>query len=218
MAAIDVTPPQPQTQTLKTIIGICLDRSGSMGVKRADVIHGFNVYLKDQQALPDPCRCIMTQFNTEFAVTQPLQTIQAVRPLSDETYVPGGNTALLDAFAHTVSQIEKEKASDERVIMLIITDGEENSSKETTYEQVKAMIKAKEAQGDWTFTYLGVSLDQWAQKYGGQINNAQQYNVNKPGSSFKSASHATSDMRNSSERSSKNFYGKDAGDDLNKVV
>ena len=219
MAAIDVVTQTPTPkQLLKTLIIVLLDRSGSMESKRADVIGGYNRFLKEQKALTvDSCRLFGTQFNTEFNIMQPIGPIQVAVELSELNYIPGGSTALLDAFMHTMVQAEKEKQADERALMLIITDGEENSSRETTYESVAKMVKAKESQGDWTFTYLGVSLDKWTNKSGFAVGNAQQYNVEDPKKSFIQASHSTSELRTSSNRSTKDFYRQTPpGDVLNK--
>ncbi len=221
MAAIDLTQTPAPKQLLKTLIAVILDRSGSMSTKRMDVIGGYNQFLKDQKILPDPCRLMVTQFNTEFAIFQSVADIKNSMELNELNYIPGGSTALLDAFMHTIMQAEKEKQADERVLVLIITDGEENSSRETTKEKVAEMVKAKESQGDWTFTYLGVSLDKWAQETGFSSGNSQQYQHQTPAKSFVSMSQSTSELRTSRDRSTKDFYRPTStppGDSSNKTV
>jgi hypothetical protein len=206
------TNPQ-EKKTMKTLIIVLLDRSGSMESKRADVIGGYNRFLKEQKALTvDACRLFGTQFNTEFTIMQPIAPIQVAGELSEQNYIPGGSTALLDAFMHTMVQAEKEKQADERALMLIITDGEENSSRETSYEKVAEMVKAKEALGDWTFTYLGVSLDKWHHRTGFALNNIAPYDVSDPNKSFARASQSTSDLRGSPISSTRNFYEVNPGD------
>jgi Mg-chelatase subunit ChlD len=58
---------------------------------------------------------------------------------------------------------EQDKRQEERVLCLIVTDGEENSSRETTRQQVTEIIRALEGRGDWTFVYLGVRPDRFVQ-------------------------------------------------------
>lgn len=212
MAAIDVVQTPTPNKTMKTLMVVILDRSGSMETKQSDVIGGYNRFLQDQKALPDPCRIFGTSFNTEFTIMQPIAPIQAAVELHKGNYIVGGSTALLDAFMHTIVQAEKEKQTDERALVLIITDGEENSSRETTYEKVAEMVKAKEALGDWTFTYLGVSLDKWHRRTGFHLSNSVNYTAHDPRQSFVAASEAASMYRSSSARSTKNFYEGNPGD------
>lgn len=199
-------------KTMKTFMVVILDRSGSMESKQSDVIGGYNRFLQDQKALPDPCRIFGTSFNTDFSIMQPIAPIQAAVELHRGNYIVGGSTALLDAFMHTVMQAEKEKQADERVLVLIITDGEENSSRETTYEKVAEMVKAKEALGDWTFTYLGVSLDKWHRQSGFSKGNIISYDAQNPKQSFARASDSASMYRSSPVGSTKNFYEANPGD------
>ncbi len=191
---------------MKTMICAILDESGSMGVKQADVIGGVNLFLREQQALPDPCRLSLAKFNTEVTVVHAALPIRAVPPLTGRTYVPGGNTALFDAVAQAVRLADREKQADERVLCLIVTDGEENSSRETSGQQVEAIIREREARGDWTFTYLGVAPRQWV-GIGLATGNTSPYQVADPAASFAAMSRSTSRYRSSPERQSRDFYG-----------
>ncbi len=100
-----------------------------MGPKQTDVIGGFNRFLAEQRQVPGRARMIITQFNTEVTPPTPAGPIEEVLPLTIDTYTPGGNTALFDAIVQTVGRADAEKRPDERVLCLIITDGEENSSR-----------------------------------------------------------------------------------------
>ena len=193
---------------MKTLICVVLDESGSMGAKKRDVIGGFNTFLADQQKLTDPCRLMMTKFNTKCWTMVDPTAIGDVKALTDDTYTPGGNTALLDAVAQTIKIAEAQKGFDERCLVLVVTDGEENSSHETTKDQVVALTKAKEALGDWTFTYLGVALDQWLKDMRYHAGNVKAYNVNAPAQSFGAMSKATANLRGSNLTADSNFYGR----------
>lgn len=192
---------------MKTLINVILDESGSMQAKRADVIGGFNRFLDEQRIGLDEARLSLVKFNTTHSVIHGAVPIADATPLTDTTYVPGGNTALLDAVAESVRLADAAKQADERVICLIITDGEENSSRETTKEQVRAIIAEREARGDWTFTYLGISPDKWQDT--GVVSsaaNAAAYNAHAPTASFAAMSHATSSLRGSGSKRTSNFY------------
>ena len=192
---------------IPTLINVILDESGSMGIKRSDVIHGFNTFLSEQKAQPGECRLTLVKFNTEKTVVHAALPIGDVRPFTEKDYVPGGNTALLDAVAEAVRLADKDKRGDERVLCLIITDGEENSSRETTKEQVSKIIKEREGRGDWTFTYLGISPEKWAKRgLTTSAGNTAAYNAQNPTQSFMAASAGASTLRASSARRTADFY------------
>lgn len=187
-----------------------LDRSGSMATKRADVIGGFNTFLGEQQAQPGVCRMAVIAFNTEWVMLAEPAELAKIQPLTAQTYAPGGGTALLDAVAHAVQVADKAKRADERVLCLIITDGEENSSRETTKAQLLEIIKQREAQGDWTFTYMGPDPAKFAEQgYVSSVRNASVYHAQAPGQSFASVSRATSGLRGMSAGRTDAFYGGD---------
>src|SRR5437867_4552427 len=166
-----------------------------MGPKSADVVGGFNRFLDDQKKGPGVARVILTQFNTEVTPPTPAVPIHEVLPLTPSTYTPGGNTALLDAIAQTVGRADAEARHDERILCLIITDGEENSSRETTVEQVKKMIRDREARGNWTFAYLGAAPDRWSAETGTRRLGSLAFDDHDPRRSFLRASESTSRFR-----------------------
>jgi len=193
-----------------TLIAVILDESGSMGAKSDDVIGGFNRFLKNQRALPDSCRISLTKFNTVCLLLYPPTPLTQVVPLDKHNYTPGGNTALFDAVAETVRVAQNHKLDDERVLCLIITDGEENSSRETTREQVTELIKALEARGDWTFVYLGVTPDQFVKDMNlagtRTATNTAAYNKAAPGQSWDQTSYSTAQYRARPDKGAKDFY------------
>ena len=164
---------------MRTLIAVCLDESGSMaeGGKRAAAIGAFNEYLADQKRLTaDECLMSLTKFNTTSHVKYPMMAVAHMPALSHETYNPGGGTALLDAVADTIQDVERHirytpsKACemcgtwrpgkiDDRVVVVILTDGEENSSRRFTLSQLKQMIEGRQGTGHWTFVYLSAGLN-----------------------------------------------------------
>jgi uncharacterized protein YegL len=150
---------------MRTVIGFCLDESGSMdeGGKRAAAIASFNEFLAAQQKLTvDECLLAIAAFNHKPRIMQMMVPIVNIPPLSTQTYIPSGSTALFDAISYTVKEIERGIQPDDRIVCVILTDGEENASRETTLQQVKDLIAAKEATGRWSFVYLSASPDAFA--------------------------------------------------------
>lgn len=147
----------------KVLIVFVIDRSGSMMICAKDVVGGFNQYIENQKKDTTPVLLTMNQFDHEFMTNYVAKDIKEVDNL-DDFYLPRGSTALLDAVGRSIAQTEAYLASskdDVKVTFVIMTDGEENSSREYTVESIKSIIAAKEAAG-WIFTYLGATADAWS--------------------------------------------------------
>ena len=142
-----------------------LDRSGSMYGLEQDTIGGFNSMLTKQKSLDGECRITTVLFDHQYTLFHDRIDIQAVSPMSEKDYFVGGSTALLDAIGTTIDKLIRvqrhtaESYRAQKVIFVIITDGEENSSRKYSYDQVKAKIEhEKEAYG-WEFIFLGANMD-----------------------------------------------------------
>lgn len=148
-----------------TEIVVVIDKSGSMRSKQNDAIGGFNGFLEDQKKEPGEANLTLIMFDTTYNVCYTGKPIAGVEPLNHDTYRPGGGTALNDALARGIIETGKRLADmpeadrPEKVICVVITDGEENSSKEHTKEQVQEMVKHQESKYDWAFIYLGAGVD-----------------------------------------------------------
>ena len=155
-----------------TLISVILDRSGSMAALRLATIAGFNQFMREQRKQDNGGRALvsLTQFNHEFQVNFVGEPIENLPQLDEESYIPDGNTALHDAIGRTINELEmwtKGRDWKERVLVMIITDGQENSSREYSFPQIQAMIQKKEQDG-WNFVYMGANQDAYA--VGGAMN------------------------------------------------
>jgi len=149
-----------------TLISVILDRSGSMGTVREPTIAGFNEFVREQRTQKDGGRALMslTQFDDRFEVNFVGEPIENVPDLDTDSYVPRGSTALHDAIGRTVHELEawtKKNSWKERVLVLIVTDGQENASQEYTLHSIRALIEQKEKDG-WNFAYMGANQDAYA--------------------------------------------------------
>jgi len=143
------------------------DRSSSMADVKDEAIKGFNGFLKDQQEA-DAGKCLLTycQFNTEYEIVHNGIPIEEMKPLDHTTYQPMGMTALYDAVGKTIDAVGARLAKtpeDKRpgsVTVVILTDGEENSSSdEYKNGRLEEMIKHQADAYKWTFVFLGKGLD-----------------------------------------------------------
>lgn len=144
-----------------------VDRSGSMGSIAKDAIGGYNAFITEQKKSDLPAQLTLILFDHEYQVVYDKVDLKDVPELTTETFVPRGMTAMNDAIGRAISQFEGE----EDVVLAILTDGGENSSKEWTADQIKAKITALEAK-DWTVHFLAANQDAFAvgQTYGFQNN------------------------------------------------
>ncbi len=142
-----------------------LDRSGSMAGLESDTIGGFNALLKKQKDLGDPCILTTVLFDNGYELLHDRMDIRAVEPITPKEYSVGGSTALLDAIGKTVQKIEavqRHSTKDfraEKVMFVIITDGQENASRIYSSAQIKNQIERQKTQHGWEFIFLGANID-----------------------------------------------------------
>lgn len=190
-----------------TEIVVVLDKSGSMGNIVDDTIGGFNNFLKEQQEQPGEANLTLAYFDTTYSIPIKGRAIKAVEPLTRETYRPGGGTALLDAIGKAITETGARLADipefnrPSKVIVVVMTDGEENSSKEHTKAQIAEMIKHQEEKYDWAFLFLGAGMDSFHEARGlgvGQVHlKAANFAPSAQGirSAYAGTSEAVSDYR-----------------------
>lgn len=154
--------PEP---TGSTHLVMVLDRSGSMASIRADVIGGWNEFLRGQQELPGKATLTQIQFDSQdpFEVVHHFKPLQDVPPLTNETFVPRGGTPLLDALGKAITSTSMDLAAaapgnrPERVLFVCITDGQENASRQYSKEAVTQMVERMKG-GGWEFVFLSSDL------------------------------------------------------------
>jgi hypothetical protein len=149
-----------------THIAVILDRTGSMESIRDDTIGGFNAFLNTQKAEPGSASLTLVQFDSQdpYEIVHKFKPLAEVPELTRATFVPRASTPLLDAMGRGINDLEKSLADmpeDEkpsRVVMVVITDGQENASLEFRKDQIEKMIKEKQEKSDWQFVFLSADL------------------------------------------------------------
>ena len=152
-----------------THVVFILDKSGSMAGTQDDVIGGFNSLMADQRKAEGKLTVSMCQFDTNYNLCFNMVGAAEVTDLNSDTYRPGGNTALLDAVGRTVNEVgDKLRSLPEalrpgKVLVVIMTDGQENSSREFSRAQVSSLVKRQEEEFKWNFIYVGANVDGFAE-------------------------------------------------------
>lgn len=145
-----------------TEIVTIIDRSGSMASLVDETISGFNMLVEEQAKL-DAGKALLTlvQFNDSVRTTFDCVDVKEKPLLSKENYVPGGYTSLYDAIGLTIENVGKrlsETAEENRpskILVFIMTDGAENTSKKFSQKQIKEMIEHQTEKYGWEFSYIG---------------------------------------------------------------
>lgn len=144
-----------------TLLTLVVDRSGSMAGIRRDMERGIKALIQEQARAEGTCVVTLTQFDDEYEVVTDGVPAAEMAPYRLD---PRGGTALLDAIGRTIAmvrlRIDNMSPQDRptNVVVAVITDGAENSSREWSRLQVMEAIQARTAEG-WLFTFLGPDED-----------------------------------------------------------
>jgi uncharacterized protein YegL len=199
-----------------THIAVLLDRSGSMESVRAETISGYNHFVKEQREAGDNASLTLVQFDSGGIDTlQEMTPIKAVPDLNSDTYQPRGMTPLLDALGRTIESTGKQLAAipednrPDKVVFVVITDGQENASHQFTKAKIAEMIGLQEGAYKWNFVYLGANQDAFVEARGMNINVATAAAFAGTPDSMRASYAVTSsnlkDFRRTNQRTSLNY-------------
>jgi hypothetical protein len=136
-------------------IVIVLDESGSMQSIKSDMIESLNSFIREQKQMKDrPCHITLVKFNDKIKRVIKNEKLAKVSELETCDYKPAGTTALFDAIGDTVNWFRYEK----NVLMVVITDGHENSSRKYNKRQITDTLDEKKKNRGWSYVYLANDL------------------------------------------------------------
>lgn len=198
-----------------TDITLVLDRSGSMASVQDDTVGGLRSFVEQQAKEDGEAKFTLVQFDTKYEVVRAgVKLTKDV--LEGWEFLPRGSTALLDAVGRAINETGKrlkemdEKDRPEKVIFVILTDGQENSSKEFKKEQIKQMIEHQSQTYKWNFVFLGANQDSFAEAGALGILRGNVMNYAHSGKGTKKAFATVSDnmasYRRSREVTTQNFF------------
>jgi len=150
-----------EKSTEKSRIIMVVDETGSMHRHKPVTISSFNEWLdsnrtKEEDEDHHP-KFSLIKFNTVTKL-QEYESVETAPRLTNENYSPNNMTALYDALGETLENYKEENDN----IMVILTDGEENSSRKWTQKMIQEKIKKFTEEKGWIFHYLGANQDAWA--------------------------------------------------------
>jgi hypothetical protein len=144
-------------------VAIVIDESGSMNSLKPFVVKTFNDQLEVLKKEADDkleVRASVLTFSYPERITflRWETDIHDIEPLTDGEYKPDGGTALFDAIGMMMDrlrEVDDYLSENSAFLLMIITDGEENSSRRYGYKQIKSLLDEMEATKRWTITYYG---------------------------------------------------------------
>ncbi len=168
-----------------------IDKSGSMSGLESDTIGGFNSNISKQRETGENVLVTTVLFDTTFNTLYDRVNISEVKKMTTKDYCPDGCTALCDAVGNTINRIKyaqqylKKEERPNKTLFVIITDGEENSSREFSSSQIKKLISTQKKENDWEFLFLGANMDavETANNYGIDADKAVTYMADAIGTS-----------------------------------
>jgi hypothetical protein len=150
------------TDPRKALIAVLLDRSGSMESIKSDTEGGFNAFITEQRKQSGEVNVTLAQFDTEYEVVYANKSVGDVPRLDLQ---PRGGTALYDSLGRLITDVGAALAATQdddrpgKVIVVVMTDGHENSSTEWTHDAVSSVIRRQERDYSWEFVFLGANMD-----------------------------------------------------------
>ena len=171
----------------RTNYHLIVDRSGSMSDCIDATINGFNEQIRrirgmEMEFPEQEIRVGLTLFDHRIDLVRSMIRPIDMQLLDRRTYAPDGTTALLDAIGQTITHLQGWQSNhpdiDSTFVVVVLTDGHENSSQCFNLEQVRSLIRELESTGKWTFSFIGATLDatEVAQKMAFKAQNSYAFN------------------------------------------
>jgi len=149
----------------KVLVNFIQDRSGSMQSVWEETLNGFRAFIKElrEKGEKDGVDYLvsLTTFDTLVEAPVIAEPIKNVDLNVLAKHGPRGSTALYDAVGATIQNTDANRHDADKIIVVVVTDGHENSSREWTKDRLHSAVNAKLNAGDWTFTYLGTQPETW---------------------------------------------------------
>ncbi len=197
---------------------IILDESGSMYSIKSATIRGFNEVVQTikgvEKQFPEQEHFIsLISFNglgiKTILFNEPVKTLEEI---DKKNYQPNSSTPLYDAMGFSINKLKNEidALPENNVLVTILTDGEENDSKEYNGESIKKLVEEMKGMG-WTFTYIGANHDVEKFAMTISITNTMSFEANEKDMSRmflkeKSARYKFSEKLHRNEKIDLNFY------------
>lgn len=148
--------------TTYPFVVLVLDESGSMDNKKQETILGVNKFIEN---LDKNTKVSLVKFNSGVYEVYFNIHKNEIKKFTNKNYNPLGYTALNDAIGYAIEKTNlfiNEEQNKPSVSIVVITDGEENSSNKYSTAQLKKLVSKCE-DCLWNFTFLGANIDSFSE-------------------------------------------------------
>jgi hypothetical protein len=197
----------------RTFLHLVLDESSSMDMVWDVTISSVNEFLQSQRrARIDELFVTLTKFSDARKVKTVYHNlpIADVPDLSRHSYIPSGGTALYDGVHEAMAKAEQDTGIGDRILIVVVTDGEENASREVTGPQLRRNVQERQDRGNWTFVFLAANIDALhaGQTMGFQDGNVDSYTTTRQGvqDAIQKVDAAVKQYRTADDLSTEAFY------------
>ena len=147
----------------KNYLMVVLDQSGSMQSIKTQAISAFNEQIETTKNVANnlDVQVGLVKFDSEVSVL-PFQPLSAVQKLNEDSYQPGGGTAMYDGVGDAIASLIMQPDignNNVSVLVMVISDGQENASRRFTSQLIGEKIQELQKTNRWTFTYAGANQD-----------------------------------------------------------
>lgn len=189
-------------KSLQLKIVFIIDESGSMHGTEQDIIGGFNRYVEDQKnEQVGDVNVSLYKFSNQSNLVYDSLSIARVEPLNENQYRPQGSTALFDALGRAITETDNSirmqdpKDRPSKVVVVVMTDGEENASTHYLSKTVRELIAARTEIDHWSFVFIGADLESFSDSESLGIRHSAFVGKNDLSSFFQEVSEMSSDLR-----------------------
>lgn len=185
---------------------IIIDESGSMQSIKKAAIDSVNETIQTIRSAQKKHEnqehfVSLVTFNDDVKTIYECVPVDEIKELTSETYQPDCWTALYDAMGISLNALRPKVAEDDKVLVTVVTDGEENASKEYSGKAIKTLVDELKAKG-WVFAYIGANQNVETVAATISITNVMQ---------FEATPHGTADMSSKLSFARGKLYGRMAG-------